>query len=156
LTEHEKLGMFHYWREIGRRMNIKNIPEDFAEFERYNIEHERQNFRYAETNRRVGEATRDMFLNWFLPKPLHFLGAPFIYALMEDRLLEAFGFPKPSPLMRRFVEGALKLRARVIRLLPERRKPRLRMEMKHRSYPRGYKIEELGPSIPEQQESKPS
>ena len=48
---------------------------------------------------------------------------------------------------RRFVIGALRLRARLLRWVPARRHPRLRTEMRHRSYPRGYRIEELGPPV---------
>jgi hypothetical protein len=33
--------------------------------------------------------------------------------------------------------------------LPARRHPRLRTEMRHRSYPDGYRIEELGPAVAE-------
>jgi len=62
-------------------------------------------------------------------------------------LIEGFGFPRPSSFMRRLVQGALRLRARLLRWMPARRHPRLRTEMKHRSYPRGYRIEELGPSV---------
>ena len=47
--------------------------------------------------------------------------------------------------MRRMVEGTLKLRVRVLRLFPTRRTPRLRTAIKHRTYPKGYRIEELGP-----------
>ena len=46
-------------------MNIKAIPESYEEFEQYNIAYERDHFRYADTNRRVAEATRDLFLSWF-------------------------------------------------------------------------------------------
>ena len=53
-----------------------------------------------------------------------------------------------AALRRKLVEGLLKLRARLMRLLPERQRPRLRTEMKHRSYPNGYRLEELGPPHP--------
>jgi hypothetical protein len=64
---------------------------------------------------------------------------------MDERLLEAFGFPKPSNAMRKLVEGALRTRSQLVRLLPERSNPRLRSEMKHRTYTDGYRTEELGP-----------
>src|SRR5918997_268264 len=38
LVEQEKLAAFYYWREIGHRMNIKAIPDDIVELERYNVE----------------------------------------------------------------------------------------------------------------------
>ncbi len=70
-----------------------------------------------------------------------------MYAIMDDSVIRGFGFPKPSPAMRAFVTAALRLRARLLRLLPARRGPRLRTEMTHRSYPEGYRIENLGPPI---------
>ncbi len=68
--------------------------------------------------------------------------------MMDDTLLTAFGFPRPPALLRRLVEGALKGKARIVRRLPGRRRPRMRTEMKHRTYPEGYRIEELGPQEP--------
>ena len=100
-----------------------------------------------ETNHRVAVASRDMFLDWFLPAPLRRWGEPAFYALMDDRLLEAVGFPKPPPALRRLVETLLKTRAQIVRRLPERRQPRLRTRIGHRTYRRGYRIEELGPTI---------
>jgi hypothetical protein len=145
MTETEKLAAFYFWREVGRRMNIRSLPEDFISFERFNVEYERRHFRRTETNARVGVATRNLFLSWLLPRPLYRLGEPVIYALMDEPLLEAFGFPKPPRALRRLVEGVLKLRGRLLRLLPERRHPRLRTQMRHRTYPHGYRIEDLGP-----------
>jgi hypothetical protein len=87
---------------------------------------------------------RDLFLSWF-PRLLHPLARPAIYALMDDPLIEAFGFPQASPLMRRLVTVALQARAKVLRCLPPRTRPRLRTEMRHATYQRGYTIERLGP-----------
>jgi hypothetical protein len=42
LTMPEKLAMFHYYRELGRRMHIENIPAGFADCERYNLDYERE------------------------------------------------------------------------------------------------------------------
>lgn len=144
-VEQERLAFFHFWREVGRRMNIRDIPTDYAAFERFNLEYEHVNFRFSEASRRVALATRAMFLAWFLPGPLHWLGEPLLHALMDERLLAAFGFPEPGARTRRLVAGALRTRSRMVRLLPERRGPRLRSEMSHRSYPDGYRTEMLGP-----------
>jgi hypothetical protein len=145
MVEQERLALYYFWREVGRRMNIKSIPEDYAAFERYNVAYEREHFRYVDTNRRIGDATRDLFLGWFLPAPLLPAAAPIVYALMDDALLEAFGYPRPSPWLRRLVHGAVRTRARATHGLLRRRRPRLRTRMGHRTYPRGYRIEELGP-----------
>ena len=149
LVEQEKLAAFHFWREIGRRMAIKNIPESYEELERYNVEYERANFRYADSNARVARASRDMFLAWFPGVPTR-LGAHAMAALMDDRLREAIGFSRPPRAMISSVEGALHVRARVVRALPPRRKPKLRTRMRHRSYENGWRLEALGTTPPDE------
>jgi ER-bound oxygenase mpaB/B'/Rubber oxygenase, catalytic domain len=148
MLEQERLGIFYCWREVGRRMNIQGIPDTIDELEQYNVEYERLHFKYSDTNRKLGIATRDLFLSWYLPRPLRWLGRPLIYAAMDDRLLDAFGFPKPSAAVRRIVEGLIRFRGRLIRLLPERRRPQLLTTKRHRSYPDGYRLNDLGPTRP--------
>lgn len=140
----ERLALFHFWREVGRRMNIRDIPADYAEFKRFNLEYERRNFRFTEANRHVGEATRNLFMSWF-PGWMRPLVKHGIHAAMDDPLLDAFGFPRPSPGMRRFVQVIMRSRALLLHWLPKRRSPVLRTEMKTKSYPCGYRIEEIGP-----------
>jgi hypothetical protein len=144
MCERERLGYFHFWREVGRRMGIQEIPADYDAFEAYNREYERRHFRFSEANRRIGAATRELFVSWF-PRPLAPLVRATILAMLDDPLIEAFGFPRPSPLLRRLVPASLRWRGRLARLLPPRRRPRLRTEMGHRTYPDGYTIERLGP-----------
>ena len=38
MVEGERLAYFYCWREIGRRMSIKAIPDDYGEFERFNAD----------------------------------------------------------------------------------------------------------------------
>jgi hypothetical protein len=147
MVEQEKLASYFYWREVGRRMAIKNVPPSYAAFERYNLDYERQHFRYSEANARVASSTRNMFLGWFLPRPLHRIGAPFLYAILDDALLQAFGFQPPAPALRSLVSGLVRTRGRLSRLLPERRQPRLRTGPRRPSYPDGYQIEDLGPKL---------
>ena len=147
LLRAEKLATFHFWREVGRRMAIEDIPESYEELERFNVEFERERFAYTDAGHRVAVATRDMFLDWFpgLPKTV---GRPAETALLDDRLLDALGFPRPSSRLRRVAETAVRARSRAVRALPERRRPRLRTLEKHRSYRRGYELETLGPPDP--------
>ena len=117
MCEQERLAMFYFWREVGQRMNMKDLPTDYAEFERYNVEYERRHYRYTEANRRVGTATIEMFASWF-PRVLRPLVRRSMYALLDDPVIEGFGFPRPSPALRGLVHGALRLRARVSPLGP--------------------------------------
>jgi len=146
MCEKERLAMFYFWRAVGERMGIRELPTDYAEFERYSVEYERLHFRYTDANHRVGTATLEMFASWF-PRMLRPIVRRAMYAIMDDPVLDGFGFPRPSPAMRNVVNAALKARTWVLRLMPARRHPRLRTEIKHRSYPHGYRIEELGPPI---------
>lgn len=141
----EQLAMFHCWRAIGERMSIRDIPDDFAEFRRWSEAYEERWFIFDERNRRVGEATVSLFLSWFpaLARPL---GRQAIYAMMDERLLDAFGFPHPSRATRRLVTGSLKALGMLNRITPARRTPKLRdFSMKRRSYGGHYTLEDVGP-----------
>ena len=105
LSRHERLAQVQFWREVGRRMGIRDIPDTYIALEQYNVTYERERFRFCETNRRVEEATRDLFLSWFLA-PLRPLLKPGIYALLEEPALDAFGFPHPPGWLRRLAAPA--------------------------------------------------
>ncbi|MGR9046162.1 MAG: oxygenase MpaB family protein [Gammaproteobacteria bacterium] len=144
LRRSEEQGLFRFYSELGRRMHIRDIPEDIDSFEHYNIEYERTHFKYAETNYQIGSATRDLLLGFYLPKFLWPLGKPLINAMMDDALCEAFGFNKAPAFLQSLVKTLLKLRGKFIRFLPERRRPRLGTRVKRPTYPDGYTLERLG------------
>ncbi|WNG42821.1 DUF2236 domain-containing protein [Archangium minus] len=151
-SEHERLANWFFWRNVGRMMNIHDIPSTYEAFERFNVEYERAHFRYSESNRHIGEATRELFLSWYLPRPLRQLGQPAVHALLDEPLREAFGFP-PAPLpVQLAVHGLLRARSHALRYLPERKHPRLITRLPHLSYPHGYDIEQLGPTSSPPQE----
>ncbi len=144
MCEQERLASYHFWREVGTRMRIRDIPESYDAFERFNRDYEARHFRFAETNRAIGAATRDLFVSWFpgFMAPVVRTG---VHALLDDTMLEAFGFPKPLRWFRRLVIGSLKLRGRVVRYLPPRKRAHFFSHDKNRSHPDGYRIDELGP-----------
>ena len=99
---------------------------------------------YSEANRRVAIATRDQILEWVLPKPPYGLGEP---VMLDDPLVEAFGFPKPPLRLRQLVHGLLRARDKMFRLMPARKRPKIRTGPRKPTCPRGYRIEELGPIV---------
>ena len=145
LVETEKLATFEFWREIGHRMAIRDIPASYADLRRFNEDYERERFQRTDATERVGRATRDMFLAWFPGLPRRF-GTQAIYALMDEPLLEAFGFPRPPRALRTVVDGSLRARGRLVARLPARRSPRHRTRRRTRTYGRTWRLEELGPS----------
>jgi hypothetical protein len=143
-SRNERLGFYWFWRNIGQRMGIRDIPPSYESFEAWSTAYERATFRYTDANRRIGEATRDLFAGWY-PKVLAGAVHQGIYALLDDAMLEAFGFPKPHPLLRRMVGGVLAARGRIVRFLPPRRRPNFFTDRRNRTHPAGYEIGRLGP-----------
>lgn len=140
----ERTATLHFWHGVGRLMNISDIPETYEELERFNVEFERNHFGYTESGHRIATAMIGMFVNR-VPGLPRGLGARAVHALLDDPLLDALRLPKPAPWERRAVEGALKLRGGAVRVLPRRRRARLRTESRRPTYPGGHRIDELGP-----------
>lgn len=149
LTEVERTAGFEFWRAVAERMGITDEDgalADRAALERWSHRYELAEMRFARSNAAVGSATRELVLGWYLPRQLRPLGARVLHAVMDDRLLEAFGFPIPRPQERRAVRSALRARSRAQRRLPARRRPVLETRKPHRTYPDGYRLDELGPT----------
>ncbi|EYD70923.1 oxygenase MpaB family protein [Limimaricola hongkongensis] len=144
MTAHEKVAWTNYYRGLGARMGIAEIPDDLAGFAAMSAAYERQHMRFAPSNRAVGKATLDLLLGFYLPRWLFGLGRPVALSLMDAPLLDAMGFAPPPGWLRRGVIGAMRLRAHALRLLPRRRRPRLISARPRRGYPQGYEIAGLG------------
>jgi hypothetical protein len=149
LSEAEKAALFHYYRDLGRRMGIQAIPEDPGTFETFNRDYEEAHFRYAESNARIGVKTLDLLLGFYLPRPLFGLARPFAHALMDAPLRDAMGFPSPPGWLQQAAPAAMRVRARLLRILPKRRRPHLLTRVRRPTYPRGYSVEALGTFAPE-------
>jgi hypothetical protein len=147
-SANERRAAFLFWCEVGRRMGIRDLPASEAAYEDFNRRYERQHFRPNAASRRVADSTRDLFAGWLLPRRLWPLGHRAMYAIMDDALLEALGYPKPPSWLRRLVGSAVRLRGRLAALLPDRRRPRLRTKRKVAAYPSGYRLDDLGSSPP--------
>ncbi len=144
VTEGEQVATFHFWREVGTLMAIREIPPALVELERFNVEFERERFGYSDEGHRVARAMIAMFVGKIPGLPRR-LGSRGVRALLDEPLLDALGLPRPSAAERRTAEAALRTRARVVRLLPSRRRSRLRTTMRRPTYPAGHRVEELGP-----------
>ena len=143
VTDKEKQAGLNYWREVGRRMNIRDIPATYTELDAFNRRYEREHFAYAASNRRVADQTMGLFVSWY-PRPLRGLVRLGILSLLEEPVLDAFGYERPPRWFKALVEGALRLRARLLAYAPRRRRPHLITRSRQRSYRRGYRLEELG------------
>ena len=143
-THHENLASYYFWVEVGKRMGIKSIPDTYEAFEQYNIDYERDNYAYDPANRRVAEATIEIMQSWY-PSFLRPLVREGIYAMVDEPLRKAFGFPKGKPILNWSINAGLLLAAKILRYMPPRLEPFRLTKEPNRSYPNGYELEKLGP-----------
>src|SRR5215207_4426801 len=143
-SDAEKLAVVRYYQRLGTLMGIKDIPDDFEGFETLLDTYETEHFVYDEKSRAVAEATLELLVS-FYPKILARPVELFSRSLMDDHLLEAFGFRKPPRIVVALARGGLRMRGRFVRLMPPRRRPQYARDLKRiRSYPGGYFVEKLG------------
>ena len=123
MSETERIASAEYYKELGRHMAIRDVPETYQEFAAAMDAYEAEHFGYDEGGRKVADATLDLMTTF---PPIHLLPAPavrrFSYALMDDPLLDALGYDRPSPAMRRAAFLGMRARARALRAAS----PRLR------------------------------
>jgi hypothetical protein len=145
-SEHERIASANYYRALGRRMAIPGIPETWQAFSRHLDGYEREHFAFDPGGRAVADSTLGL-LTTFPPNDR--LPAGLVHrisrALMDDPLLDAFGYPRPNPAFRALVRGGLAARGRLERLLPPRHEPYYARQLPQiRSYPDGYDVADLG------------
>ena len=146
MADHERRAAYLYYRELGRRMGVKDWPGSFEEVAAFLDDYETRRFGFSVGGARTATATRELFVSWF-PRALAPVTRAGVIALLDPPLLRAFGFAPAPAWLRAAADLALRARARVVRLLPARRRPvRVADAWTVRSYPTGYAIDELGPS----------
>ncbi|QJT00082.1 DUF2236 domain-containing protein [Streptomyces asoensis] len=144
LSRHEIVACTVYYRALGQRMGIKDIPETYEEFEACLDAYEEAHFAWDEGARRVSDATLTLMASWY-PRPLAPVLRNATLALLDAHLLKAFRYTPPSPMARVLVRAAVRARGRVVRLLPPRRAPHhARQNREIKGYPNGYRLGELG------------
>ncbi len=140
----ERIATFTFWREVAGLMNIADVPGTYEELEQFNVHFERDRFAYTDAGNGVARAMVNMFVGK-IPGIARRLGGRGIHALLDEPLLDALGLAHPNRAERYAVESALRARARAVRYMPPRRRPRLRTGPRRPTYRRGYRIDALGP-----------
>jgi hypothetical protein len=145
LTAPEEEAIFLFYREVGRRMHLTDLPESLATFRQWAQAYQRQHFTYTPSNRRVADATLRIVAGW-LPRPLHGAVFPAINALLDDDLRRAFGYPTPPRWQQTGVRTAMTLRRLALRYVTFEASPRTVQNTRYRTYPQhDWVLENLGP-----------
>ena len=144
LTTNEEQALFYFFREVGKRMHIQNIPESLEKFKEFISKYEKENFILQETNTWVGNATVNIVKGWmpFFAKPFVL---PVMKCLLDESMLKALGYPLPSVFLKKSVYGAMRLRAFGLKKITFKKYPSFVTTEKNRTYRHGYEIEQLGP-----------
>ena len=144
LTANEVEASVHYYRTLGRHMGIGDVPTTYEGFEELMDSYEAEHFAPDPGGRAVADATLDLMVG-FQPRPVRPFMRTFSVALMDEPLRAAFGFGDPPPAVVRLARGLLRARGRLLRYFPARKEPfRVADSRNIRSYPDGYRVEELG------------
>ncbi|MDS1271347.1 oxygenase MpaB family protein [Lipingzhangella sp. LS1_29] len=144
LTEHEIASTVHYYRLMGHYMGIRDIPEDYAGFERLLDDYEREHFAYTPGARAVSDATLDLMASFYSPRMAGVM-RKFTLALIDDSLIEAFRYDRPSAAWRWAARSALRTRAWIVRFMRPRTEPFWPEDNPNfRSYPNGFDVRQMG------------
>ncbi|KAI9258117.1 hypothetical protein BDA99DRAFT_561546 [Phascolomyces articulosus] len=164
LEQLEINAIYRLWYEIGKGMNLKDIPPTVEEMVEFHKQYSREKVRYAPTNWKIGKPTVEHLLTKF-PKFMRPIFSPIVYgvlpAILEPIDVAGFGLEQPKPWVVQLISIGFYLRAFFIRyfMLP-RFTPIIRTPMKpdpktnrykplynvyEPTYPDGYCIFELGP-----------
>ncbi|MFG2430634.1 oxygenase MpaB family protein [Streptomyces sp. NPDC048590] len=144
LSDHELRAFAAYYRTLGARMGIQDLPTTYDDFERFLDDYEDEHFGWDAGARAVSDATLALMGSWY-PRPLAPVVRRASLALLDDSLLRAFRYDHPGRVTRGLTRGALRLRARAVRLLPPRTTPHYaRQNPEIKGYPQGYDVADLG------------
>lgn len=140
----ERLAAVRYYQRLGTLMGINDIPKTYEDFEELLDGYEAEHFAFDEKSLAVADATLALFAS-FYPKPARKAANALLRSLMDDHLLEAFHYEKPSRPVVLLSRAVLKLRARIVARRPGRPSPKRLEDFREiRSYPNGFSLENLG------------
>ncbi|MGV9212814.1 oxygenase MpaB family protein [Micromonospora sp. RB23] len=142
---HERQATYLFYRELGRRMGITDIPGSFEDFETWFDEHDAAHLLPNDDAAAIERATRMLMLAR-LPRTLAPLGNALVSAMYDEPLRRATLVDAPPWPVRAGLRLALRTRARWQRLFgAPRTTPLFADGIRARTYPQGYEISQLGP-----------
>jgi ER-bound oxygenase mpaB/B'/Rubber oxygenase, catalytic domain len=133
------------YRELGRLMGIRDVPEDHAGIAALFDAYEQQHLAYSPEGARLLSATRGVIAER-LPVGARFLAGPLLRAVLGPRLSLCLGVAPPGALRQASFRSALWVRGVILRRLPPRPTPWFTPGQRTTVYPDGYTVDDLGVS----------
>ena len=145
-TGGERQAAVNFYADIGRRMNIKDMPATYDGWAVLFDAYEAQHFAPSSEGKAL-MARVQALIESRLPGPLRRLGAPVTGALLDQRTRAALGLPDPSPALAASLSAALRLRALTDRRAQPPSTPSFESGAPVQDvYPSGYDLSDLGPA----------
>lgn len=147
MTPHECTAWFHFWREVGQRMGLRDVPATPQDFDRFAEAYAAQQFVPSEASARVATATADVMRGW-MPKGLKWLVDPVVYGFFTgDRRFLAAVHARGSATVGCVTAIGLKALGLLKRLWAPGPYPQLVDSPRNRTYPwHDYQISHLRPA----------
>ena len=143
-TAQERQALYYFFRAVGERMHIQDIPVSLEDFKSWAADYEGRNFQPSDSNKAVGDATVNIVKGWMPVFAKPFV-KPVMKCLRDKPMLTALGYREPPSLLRTVVHGAMWLRGLALRKITFMHYPSFVTIEPNRTYKHGYEIEKLGP-----------
>ena len=143
----EQEALHRFWRRVGERMQLREIPDTLAAMLAFNGDYERRHFSAGPAQQRVAEATLTMLLaDW--PAPLRPALRRGLQALPELAVQRSLGWPAAAPPLVGLLRAGLRLRSHLAngwRRLRADERTHFFCERPTPSYGPTFALEQLGP-----------
>jgi ER-bound oxygenase mpaB/B'/Rubber oxygenase, catalytic domain len=143
LSEHERQASIDFYRELGTRMDIQDIPTTADSFDAWMSDYEAHELHRTPVGDRLVAATMDTVVSP-MPTAVRPLARRAISVLIDEPARSALGFARPHPAMTGAVHAAL-----AVGNIRRRRRPSVDSWFTpgrvNTVYPSGYTLDDLGP-----------
>ena len=144
LSEDERCCLIDWYRELGTRMGVRDIPQNFDAFERWFRAYEVEHLRRTPDGDRLIAATRPVVLGP-VPRPLRSAALKGAAVIVDEPARSALGLPTPGRVTTMIVGLLLRARAWRRRRRGASASAWFTPGQPSSDYPNGYTIGDLGP-----------
>jgi hemoglobin-like flavoprotein len=152
---HERRATYLFYRELGQRMAITDIPGSYEEIEAWFDAYDATHLQPNDDAAAIERATRQLMLKR-IPPVLAPLGNALVSAMYDDRFRAATQVTTAAWPVRAGLHAGLRTRAHLLRWFGKPRTTDIFSDgIKTKTYPDGYEISKLGPE-PKDAPDRPS
>lgn len=116
---HESLALYHFWRQVGEMMGIRDIPGSPGAMQQWMLDYEAAEYGHTRDGHEVTLAlAREYAQRWF-PASLQEAGQRVFFAMFDEHLRETHRVPAASALEQGLVRAAVQAFVLGRQLLPD-------------------------------------